>query len=335
MINLSTVQVKTSDLLLPYTVGPLLYTPATNEKITSMLIHRKVNDQYSLALCLEDAIADGAVEFGKTQIKRTLQALWKSKQQYGFLPDNLPKIFIRVSHPNQISELFYYLEKYQEFVCGFILPKYSIQNADSYHRNILKINAISSHRIWMLPIMENQELIPLHTRSNILARLKEAADSMQGYILNIRVGSNDLLKDFGLRRTRDNTIYDILPVSSILSDVITTFGQDYVVSGPVYEYFSGSDASWANGFRREIALDKLNGFIGKTVIHPNQIPIVNEVLKVSKADYEDAKNILDFEDPLVQVVKSAANDRMNEIKTHYKWAEKTLLLASVYGVSHE
>lgn len=34
-------------------------------------------------------------------------------------------------------------------------------------------------------------------------------------------------------------------------------------------------------------LDLLNGFTGKTVIHPNQIPVVNEMLRVSQRDYAD------------------------------------------------
>ena len=62
-----------------------------------------------------------------------------------------------------------------------------------------------------------------------------------------------------------------------------------MVSGVVWEYFNGTTQKWKIGMRKELQLDRLNGFIGKTVIHPNQIPIVNESLKVRNTDLEDAQ----------------------------------------------
>ena len=48
-----------------------------------------------------------------------------------------------------------------------------------------------------------------------------------------------------------------------------------MLSGPVWEYF-GEDlqGAWAEGLRQELALDRLNGFIGKTAVHPAQLPII-------------------------------------------------------------
>ena len=81
-------------------------------------------------------------------------------------------------------------------------------------------------------------------------------------------------------------------------------------------------------------LDKLNGFVGKTVIHPNQIPVVNEVLKVSKKDYQDALSILGWNQTnILQVSKSVDGERMNEIKTHGNWALKMIILAEIYGLN--
>ena len=76
-----------------------------------------------------------------------------------------------------------------------------------------------------------------------------------------------------------------------------------------------------------------NGFIGKTVIHPNQIPVVNEVLRVRREDYDDARQILNMaSNTRVLVAKSAAGGRMNEYKTHTRWAHKICTLAEIYGV---
>ncbi len=49
---------------------------------------------------------------------------------------------------------------------------------------------------------------------------------------------------------------------------------DYVVSGPVWEYYDGP--GWESGLRQELEDDRLCGFVGKTVIHPKQIELVNE-----------------------------------------------------------
>ncbi|KIR03944.1 putative ATP/GTP-binding protein [Lachnospiraceae bacterium TWA4] len=91
-----------------------------------------------------------------------------------------------------------------------------------------------------------------------------------------------------------------------------------MISGPVWEYYSGND--WKLGLEHELKEDKLCGFIGKTVIHPNQIPIVNLAYQVSQMDYEDAKAILNWDKKNPSFVSgSLSNERMNEYKTHTNW----------------
>ena len=172
----------------------------------------------------------------------------------------------------------------------------------------------------------------MKTRLETLYQIKDRIDAMKEYVLNVRVGGNDFCNEFGARRHYDETIYDILPIASLLGDILTVFARDYVVSGPVWEFFSSDNDEWASGLRRELKLDRLNGFIGKTVIHPKQIPIVNDMLKVTRKDYEDAKTILNWDDSGLQVGKSSGGERMNEVRTHSNWAKKTLLLAELYGI---
>ena len=54
-----------------------------------------------------------------------------------------------------------------------------------------------------------------------------------------------------------------------------------------------------------------------------------------KADYDDAMNIIGMNANLTGVKKSAAGNRMNEVKTHWNWARKIVGLASVYGVRED
>ena len=106
---------------------------------------------------------------------------------------------------------------------------------------------------------------------------------------------------------------------------------DYVVSGPVWEYYNGDN--WESGLYNEITDDKLCGFTGKTVIHPNQIAVVNEAYKVSKKDYDDANAVLDWDSESHKLVAAnVGKERMNEYKTHYNWAMRTRFMAECFGI---
>ena len=138
---------------------------------------------------------------------------------------------------------------------------------------------------------------------------------------------------YGVRRTENQTIYDIGVIRDILVDILSVFSKEYVVSGPVWEYF-GSDANdaWAQGLSKELKLDRANGFIGKTAIHPSQLPIIFDSLKVRRADYDDARRILEWKSTQYAVEKSSDGTRMNEVKCHGKWAEKIVILGEIYGI---
>ena len=179
--------------------------------------------------------------------------------------------------------------------------------------------------------MESPAIIDLNRRADVLYQIREKLKTVEKSVLNIRVGGNDLCHAFGFRRHKDESIHKILPVANIFADIITVFGTDYVISGPVWEYYS--QIGWDLGLCRELSDDKLCGFTGKTVIHPNQIPHVNQAYAVSLEDLNDAKAILNWDknDPSF-VSASADRQRMNEYKTHANWAKKILFLSQIYGV---
>lgn len=311
-----------------YSVGPLLYCPANNESIVNSLIHEKFGKHFSLALCLEDTIQDDCVADAENKLIASLQTLHTRKAQTPFF---LPKIFIRVRTPEQIKSLLDRLGNSREIVTGFNIPKFSLENADAYLQTFRDINVQDSSPFSMMPIFESPSMIHLQNRASILYELKEKLDDISQYVLNIRVGGNDLCHMFGFRRHWDESIYKIRPVANIFSDIITVFGIDYVVSGPVYEYYNGKN--WDAGLSKELNDDRLCGFIGKTVIHPKQIPLVNEAYKVPLKDYNDAKAILEWDAASPSLVAgSIVKERMNEYKTHYNWALRTLLLAEAYGL---
>lgn len=312
-----------------YSVGALLYCPANKESLADSVINEKFGKKYSLAICLEDSINDNFVAEAEVQLVSTVKKIYKELQTKDFY---LPKIFIRVRKHEQIKKLYSSFEGEKEIITGFIIPKFSLDNSEDYIHAISDINEKSGRKLYLMPIYESSSIIDLRTRFGTLYTLKEKLSQIEELVLNIRVGGNDLCHNFGFRRHSDESIHRIKPVSDIFSDIVTVYGRDYVVSGPVWEYYSGEN--WQNGLIQEIQDDKLCGFIGKTVIHPNQIPVVNEAFKVLKADYDDAMALSGWNlknDDYVQ--GSMSKERMNELKTHTNWAEKILFLAKEFGIS--
>ncbi|MCR5835185.1 MAG: HpcH/HpaI aldolase/citrate lyase family protein [Lachnospiraceae bacterium] len=313
-----------------YSVGALLYCPANNESIVKSIISERFGKLYSLALCLEDTIGDEHVEEAEEILIHSLNSICEHMNKQPFY---LPKIFIRVRKASQIQDLVNRLGIAVELLTGFIIPKITIDNLDSYIEEIKAVNKDSRQPIYMLPILESTSIINLQNRHDILYAMKAKFDEIEELILNIRVGGNDLCHAFGFRRSSYQSIHNIFPIANIFSDIITIFGIDYVVSGPVWEYYRGDN--WAEGLSAEIEQDLLSGFIGKTVIHPNQIEVVNEGLKVSREDYEDAKSIMNWDKKSNSYVSgNVEGKRMNEYKTHMNWAEKILFRAEIYGISN-
>ena len=314
-----------------YSVGPLMYTPALNNKIANTVLDRAITGHYSLALCLEDTISTDLVDAAEQQIVSSLSKLYSAYKE----GTNLPDLFIRVREPEQTIRVFEKVKDYQDIFTGFIFPKYTESNAKQYNEGLLSANEAAHKKLYMMPILESKDIIDFRSRNKVLGSIKEQIDSMNEFVLNVRVGGNDFSNEFAARRHIDETIYDILPISQLLGDILTVFSREYVVSGPVWEFFSSENDEWKTGLQQELKLDILNGFVGKTVIHPNQIPVVNDALMVSIKDFEDAKAILNWDSSGLQVGKSYGGERMNEVRTNYYWAQKTMLLADIYGVKKD
>lgn len=314
--------------VLYYSVGALLYCPANKESVANSVITEKFGTKYSLALCLEDTINDGFVSEAEAVLVSSINKIYISYQQKQFY---LPKIFIRVRNHEQIMRLTKNFGECMDIITGFIIPKFCINNAETYINEIIKANEVANKDIYMMPIYENSSIVDPRHRVDSLYSLKDSLSRIEKNVLNIRVGGNDLCHIFGFRRHSDESIHSIKPISNIFSDIVTVYGTDYVVSGPVWEYYSGDN--WESGLINEIKEDKLCGFIGKTVIHPNQIPVINNAYKVSRNDFNDAQAILNWNQNSNSYVSgNNSKERMNEYKTHTNWARKILYLAEAFGI---
>lgn len=317
-----------SDELLPYRLGGLLYTPALNSGIAKKIRERAYPQLTALVFCLEDSIQDAALPQAEQTLLKTLGTLSDCSER--------PLLFVRVRTPRHLERVHRLLGAAEGMLTGYVLPKFDLSNGEEYVRLIKAFNEGRSAPLYMMPTLESGMIAEPGSRTVMLLRVKRILDCLRHCVLNVRVGGNDFCNLYGLRRSVRQSIYDIGVIRDILMDILQVFSADYVVSGPVWEYF-GTDprGPWAEGLRAELALDRLNGFVGKTAVHPSQLPVICEEMQVSREDYEDARQILGWTGGGLGVAKSAKGSRMNEVKCHRKWAERICKLAEVYGVREE
>lgn len=338
--------------ILQYCVGSLLYTPATNKKIGQKIVNKDFPHLKSIALCLEDAIGSGQVSEAEKQVKETLTFLEENRNK---LDNDFPLIFIRVREPKQMWRLYKKCGSLLESITGFLIPKFNKDNMQDYIENFHKVKEKIESPLYILPIIESTNAIYIQNRIENLLQIREGLDLMKDEVLNVRVGGADFSNIFGIRRKMQDTIWDVKVVANCLADIINMFSKDYVVSGAVWEYFDSRhielkitensvhtedkvypgkvivpDKKWEEGLKKELYLDRLNGMIGKTCIHPKQLEWVQKSLIVCREDYEDATQIVNASISEYGVLNG--HGKMNELRTHINYARKTIKLASIYGV---
>ena len=322
--------------LLQYAVGPLLYIPATHEKLLEAILKTR---EASICIDLEDAIGDNTVQQAELNILSCLQKLKAMLTSGEITLQELPLIFIRIRSSQQLKDFGTKLGKpLLNLLTGFNLPKFDTSCAQDYLTAFQEVNQLGQENLYFMPILETESIMNKNGRIEELEALYRSLEPFQDHILNIRVGATDFSNLFGIRRTISQTIHMVQVIEDCLGDIINIFGKDYICSAPVWEYFGSNESNlketpaWLTGLKNEIELDKLNGFIGKTCIHPSQLQAVLESLVINEEDYEDALKILGMDETLIGVAKGHMGNKMNEVKTHIKWAKKIIKLATIYGV---
>lgn len=314
---------------LAYRLGGLLYMPAFQEHVVKKIKSGSIPGLRSIAFCLEDAIRDQSLQQAEEVLKKTLVELEEAE-----IPKNLmPLIFIRVRSPEHLAHVHKAFSNVRHLLTGYILPKFDLSNAVRYLETTRRLQRSSLRHIYIMPILESATMVDASTRIPTLLKIRSMLKEMRSHILNIRVGCNDFSQVYGLRCPIDRTVYDIGILNAALIDILSIFAQDYVVAGPVWNYFGPqTDNTWVEGLVREMEMDLLHGFIGKSAIHPSQVPVIARTLSVPREDYEDACSLLDWKDDRLGVAKSVEGNRMNELKCHSRWAIKTKLLGDIYGL---
>jgi len=351
---------------LAYALGATLYMPAVRKNIIEDLIEGKHKGLMSMVICTEDSIGDDMVEEAERSLvqhlKRLEAAIINGELQY----EDIPLIFIRVRNPMHLEKIRTISGDLLKNITGFVFPKFTDSNCEEYFINLKRIIESVGKTFYAMPILESPELIYWEKRTEAVKKIVSVIDYYSHLVLNIRIGGTDLCGLFGIRRSPDVTIYDISVIRDCIAFFINTFNRferQYVISGPVWEYFSSERVlkpqlrrtpfrgsfggpegekkrlklldNYTDGLIREVTLDKANGLIGKTVIHPTHIIPVHALYVVTHEEYEDARSILSTCSDGNGAVKSTYSNKMNEIKPHTLWAEKIMRRANVFGVFHQ
>lgn len=312
---------------------------------------------------LEDAIGDHQVAEAEESLLKHIDSL-ASAIERGVLPQShVPLLFIRVRNPDQLKRLIVRFAEQIVLITGFFFPKFSPQNGWEYFQILDEYNrqkSTDAPTLYGSPILESADVIYVERRAETLLGSKAILDHFPDYVLNVRVGATDFSSLFGVRRSVHHTIYEIAAIRDCLADILNVMGRaedGYVITGPVWEYFSTKQAETIAGDERiaclarsygldpktqaeyglirEVLLDKENGMVGKTIIHPSHLKIVQSLFRVTHEEYLDALSILQNHDGYTGVIKSEYANKMNEIKPHLSWAKRILAKATVYGVLHE
>ncbi|MFI8516808.1 HpcH/HpaI aldolase/citrate lyase family protein [Streptomyces sp. NPDC085481] len=342
-------------------LGATLYSPATRPRLADDVRKQAARGVASMVLCLEDSISDADVEAGEANLVRQFADLAATSGANG---TDVPLLFIRVREPRQITDLVARLGETVRLLSGFVFPKFTEARGRAFLEALTLAEQSCGRRLFAMPVLESPELLHLETRAETLAGIASITDKYRDRVLALRLGVTDFCSHYGLRRSPDMTAYDVKIVAHVISDVVNVLGRSdgtgFTITGPVWEYFRPGERMFKpqlrrspflegraedlrtaliehdlDGLLREIELDRANGLLGKTCIHPTHVVPVHALSVVSHEEFSDAQDILRPEQGGGGVLRSAYTNKMNEVKPHRAWAERTLLRAEVFGVARE
>jgi citrate lyase beta subunit len=289
-------------------LGASLYVPATREDIAAIANNDKLPGLRSVIFCLEDSILERDVASALANLDRALQLM---------TPQEGKLRFIRVRNPEVLTQCLHLSHIYK--IDGFVLPKTTLSSFKEYQA---VLPAGSSFKL--MPTLETREALDMAEMVALRTYIIEQGLAPQ--ILSLRIGGNDLLNLYGLRRSSTRTIYDS-PLRTVISQLVSCFRPyGFNLTAPVCELLYERDI-----LNTEVSLDLDHGMFGKTAVHPDQIALIEEHFRVSAAHVEAANEILDKDAPAV----FQRDNAMCEPATHRNWAEAILARARIYGVHGE
>jgi citrate lyase beta subunit len=285
-------------------LGASLYVPASRLDLAQIAQGQKPLSVRSLIFCTEDALHERDLEPALQRLAALLPELETGSALR----------FIRPRNPTVLRRLLR-MEGIQQ-IQGFVLPKIGPRSLGDWLR-------VWDDRYdhWLMPVLETPETFDRRQMEVLRDGFEDSG--LREQVLCLRIGGNDLLNLLGIRRARGATIYDT-PLRSVIADLACVFHPaGYYLSAPVFERLDMPGV-----LAREVEADLQHGLLGKTAIHPMQIPVIEERYQVFREDYEMASAVLHPDAAAVFNLRGT----FCEPATHQRWAAGILERARVFGV---
>jgi len=284
-------------------LGASLYVPANHKDLARIANCDKLPQARSLIFCTEDAIAERELSWSLFNLSVVLANM---------RAEVAAERFVRVRNPDVLARVL--AMPGAEKLSGFVLPKVTRHNFDSYFRLVRDTSHV------LMPTLETAEVFSDSEMQQLRAVFD--APGVRQRILALRIGGNDLLALLGLRRPRGMTIYRT-PLGPVIARLVTTFRPwGYALTAPVFEYLDLPEL-----LDQEVLEDLAYGMVGKTAIHPSQIAPIERHYQVRPQDLAVARAILDEASPAV----FRMDDAMCEVATHRAWAERLVEQSHRFG----
>lgn len=287
----------------PWQLGAPLYMPAHRLDLRDIANGDKLPMLRSMIFCTEDAVLNYEVESCIRHLGLCMQGFRETKQRSRFIRARNPEILSRLLDLPHI-----------ERIDGFVLPKFTIDNFSAY------LDQLQGTSFKVMPTLETREVFDAEAMRELRQALLQ--DGVGERILMLRIGGNDLMNLLGMRRPRHMTLYQT-PLGHVVAQLVTQFKPfGFSLSSPVFEYLDDHET-----LQQEIRQDLAHGLIGKTAIHPDQVPAIENAYRVERTDYEMALSMHDSAAPAV----FRMHDAMCEIATHRHWSNEIITRHACYG----
>lgn len=306
----------------PYQLGASLYMPATRQDIWQVIKRDKLPTINSIIICVEDAVSHDDVELALQRLQELLNT-WaahidsindpSTPQNNKQEQPTRPLVFVRPRNPMMLQKLAHY--KHIELLDGFVMPKVDMCSLSNWR---MACQNLSTDQL-LMPTLETAALFNPHHNQELAIGFKEAFSQP---VFALRIGGNDLFAALRLRRPKNSIVYDT-PIGTLAYQLLGCFvPHGFYLTAPVFEYLDQPTL-----FMQELTRDVSLGLVGKTVIHPSQIALVQQAYCVPASTLDEAQAILHSEAKAV----FKYNNTMLEPATHRAWATEIINRAKVFG----
>jgi citrate lyase beta subunit len=303
--NFSNKNEKSGQAHLAERLGASLYVPCTHPDLALIAEGGKYPFLRSVIFCTEDAVSERDLPDALDNLAHAL----------AHMPAHSPTLrFVRVRN----LEVMQYLMTLPGInkLDGFVIPKATTHNIEGY------LAPIRHTQHLLMPTLETHEVFCENEMRMLRKKLSEP--HIKPRILALRIGGNDLLALLGIRRPRHVTIYRT-PLGGIIARLVTTMRpHGFRLTAPVFEHLDCQEF-----LAEEVSEDMLHGLVGKTAIHPNQVPLIESHYRVCPNDVKTAQMILQEHSPAV----FGFGGSMCEVSTHKNWAQNILTRVDAFGAT--